>query len=246
MGRGYTDGRSMLCMCVCVRVKKEKETTTTKKEKKQRKTWQMLQIINAQNKINNSATPGSHTVSNVLFQSRVECITFNTTQILHWLWQRNNLHIRAQTLQRTIHQIQPSTFEQTTLVHYTRQRHGPSLIFRHNSAQNQQIVVRCTIWWTPHKLWFPFIQIHTAQSTASLHSDRNTSTHTWSFVTWQQPLQSIWIWKWGLVFPPTSYVFLWFLLSLFHVVSSCCTVADDQSYFLEISLCSWISHTFST
>lgn len=132
--------------------------------------------------------------------------------------------------------IQPSTFEQTILVHYTRQRHGPSLIFRHNSAQNPPTVVRCTMRWTPHKLWFPFIQIHTAQSTASLHSDRNTSTHTWSFVTWQQPLQSIWIWRWGLVFFPTSYVFLWFLLSLFHVVSSCCTVADDQSYFLEISL----------
>ena len=37
VGRGYTDGRGMLCMCVCVRVKKEKETTTTKREKNKEK-----------------------------------------------------------------------------------------------------------------------------------------------------------------------------------------------------------------
>lgn len=103
---GGTQTDEVCCACVYVWEWKRKKKQQQQKERKTKKnmTKQMLQIINAQNKINNSATPGSHTVSNVLFQSRVECITFNTTQILHWLWQRNNLHIWAQTLQRTIHQ----------------------------------------------------------------------------------------------------------------------------------------------
>lgn len=120
--------------------------------------------------------------------------------------------------------------EQTTVVHYTRRRHGP--------ASFSDITVRkinCTIRWTRRKLWFPFIQIHTAQSTASLHSDRNTST-----LAVHQNL------KVRAHFFPTSYVFLWFLLSLFYVVSSRRTVADDQSYFLEISLRSLISLTLFT
>ena len=147
--------------------------------------------------INNTVPRLSKHEQIVFFQStRVQLITFNTTQHLHWLWQRNNLRFCVPTIQRTVHQIQSSTFKQNTAVHHTRQRHGLNVTFHTKQCANQHVIqytyIYTTIMCNQHKCYFLFTTMH-IQIIAHPHLSSSHLKHirTCSFMTWQRFLHSV-------------------------------------------------------